>query len=207
MFPLFLITVFEKFINGFFIPHANMFQLKTYAGVPVYGYFYLAFFLALGVTIIVCKIRLSHFYFQKVSFTIAIALFSLTLFLQTLGLGSFFKNEFKHFHHQSLFQRNALLLNETYFFTEACRKKFPGYHRAQLVTDMDMTRAPEMYLHRVISYHLYPIDLRSRQDVPIEAIVAFHKSHARDFLPENFQILVYWDDNNLLAIRKDLLKE
>ena len=194
--------ILEEFIQGFFIPQANAFRLGKFLGMSVYDYLYITFLIVSTLAILSGKKKS----FQAVFFKTGIIIFVLAVFLQTIGQSQIFRMEFETLHNKSLSERNAILLDDKYLFIKQCRDSFPGYHRAQLITDMDITKEPGMYNHRAISYHLYPVDIRFRKDAPVEAIVAFRKNHARESIPDNFRVLIFWDDNNIFAVRKDLLK-
>ena len=195
-------SLFQQFINGFFIPHANAFQLGTFLGLNVYDYFYMTFFIAAVVSLLWYK----KGNLVKILFSVGMIIFVLALFFQTISQSQFFQEEFKTFHNKSVLERNAILLGSSYFFLKRCRDSLQGYHRAELITDMDMTRPAKLYWQRAISYHLYPIDIRFREDTPIDAIVAFRKNNAQESIPDNFRVVVSWDQNNLLAVREDILK-
>jgi len=198
--------MFKELTDSLFIPHANSFRLGTVAGINVYAYLYLSLLLSFLLLTYCQKKRFIKTNSKTILFNISMTLFVVTLIFQTIGQAKVFSKEFKTFHNKSLTERNAAFLGNDYLFLKLCRDRFQGYHRAELVTDMDMTRDPGMYLHRMISYHLYPIDLRVRKDVPIDAIIAFHKKNARESVPQNFRVLVFGDQENLLAVREDLLK-
>ena len=202
MLELSIASLFQQFINGFFIPHANAFRLETFLGLNVYAYLYITFLIAVGVTLLWRKKEDP----AKTLFKIGMIIFILALFFQTISQSQYFEGEFKTFHNKSVLERNTILSGDSYLFVQRCRDSLQGYHRAELITDMDMTRPAKLYWQRAISYHLYPIDIRFREDTPIDAIVAFRKNNAQESIPHNFRILVAWDENNILAVREDLLK-
>ena len=202
MVELSITSLLNEFIHGFYKPHVNAFLLEIFLGLNVYTYLYISFLIALGGTLLWRKKEDP----AKIPFKIGMIIFILALFFQTISQSQYFEGEFKNFHNKSVLERNAILLGDSYLFVQRCRDSLQGYHRAQLITGMDMTRDPGMYLHRAISYHLYPLDIRFRKDTPMEAIIAFRKNHAQESIPDNFRVLIFWDDNNIFAVRKDLLK-
>ncbi|MBF0478863.1 MAG: hypothetical protein HQL26_05215 [Candidatus Omnitrophica bacterium] len=121
--------------------------------------------------------------------------------------------------HQNYFRAfyNALARKETpeklkymigfpYKFAVNCRSKYiNGHTNGRLLTDWDIQSNPGMTYQREIAYYIYPIKIRGNNtNIKPDYLVFFDKTNAESLVPANYVIKVKMDEQNLLAVRKDL---
>ncbi len=100
-------------------------------------------------------------------------------------------------------ERTAALFGDRYLFPEKAREMLPDGCRADLETDLNVSADPGMLHHRVLSYFLYPIDIRGVQDGPKNCMIFFQKEGAAARVPEDYDVLFMYNSENLLAVKKE----
>lgn len=195
---------FARLTKILYIPSHNICVVGNMGHFHAYFYFYLllgASFITIGFLRI--KLKLEHIPLYRFLFTVALAVYFLLIGFQSLNQLKVFVAQWQAFAGKTLAEKNQAILGKTYKFAQLCREAWPGYHRAELVTDLDMSRDPGMYMHRAVAYHLYPIDIRAiHREGLSETIVLFYKKNARAFVPDDFEIIAALDDENVLAVKK-----
>lgn len=186
----------------------NVISVLPIKGIPIYHYIYFWFIIS---SFILCGLRfvsvkgkpfwplagiqtliLTSFLFFGIATT-----FKMMRFIQIVGW------EHNDFHNKSLFEKyEALNLSYPYAFVQFCQKNLKGYHRAGLITDLDLTKDPGMYLHRFLAYHLYPIDIRGvHRQKSEDVLIVFDKKNAAQSLPAGYQMIKQFNLYCLIAKR------
>jgi hypothetical protein len=74
---------------------------------------------------------------------------------------------------------------------------------ARLISSLDFSRDPGMRSHRLLAFFLYPIDIREVRKEPEEYIIFFHAKNPQSNVPEGYEIIAIYDENNMIAGRKN----
>ncbi len=192
-----------------YISSHNICAVGNLGPFHAYVYFYLllgAGFITIGFLRI--KLKWEHIPLCRFLFTAALAVYFLLISFQSLNQLKVFAVEWQAFAGKTLAQKNQAILGKTYKFAQLCRQAWPGYHRAELITDLDMSRDPGMYMHRALSYHLYPLDIRGLHGPGSpDALIIFFKKNAGDYVPEDFEAVGTLDSENIFAVRKGLIQK
>jgi hypothetical protein len=132
-----------------------------------------------------------------VVFIVSFALNSFNQFLMLQGRMQIFSGK-------TTSQKNALIFFQTYRSAEFCRKTHPGYHRAQLLSDLKSADggSTEAAHRNALRYHLYPVDIDGtsrRADKPDSYVLWFKDNFSG--LPElNSVSKIYPFENHALLI-------
>lgn len=189
-----------------YLPSHNACLVDYLGRFPAYAYFYLVL-TAAAVTIALLRLglKLQHVTLFRCFFTVGLAVYFLLVGFQTANQFKTFVTEWQALNQKTLAQKNELLFGKTYTFARFCLQNRPGYHKADLVTDLDLSRDPGMYMHRALSYHLYPIDIRGvhGQD-PVDTAVFFYKKQAAENRPGDFPDAAVFDEDSLIAAKGGL---
>ncbi|MGE0266946.1 MAG: hypothetical protein AB7S78_00640 [Candidatus Omnitrophota bacterium] len=103
---------------------------------------------------------------------------------------------------KTLNQKQDMIFQFAYTFARDVRRKIPGEHIAQIITDLDLERSAEMTLHRQLCYFLYPINVRSHpQDAVPDVLVFLGKKNALQAIPPGYELVHRYDDENMVAKR------
>ena len=95
-------------------------------------------------------------------------------------------------------------LGGVYLLPKHTKSLLPGYHRAKLITDLDMTKDPGALYQRELSYFLYPIDIRNiYSKKPFDTVLIFFKENVENHIPDGYQLHHIFNDKNIIAIKKD----
>lgn len=195
-------------IQNLYNPHHNISPAPHIRGVNFYVYVYLVLFLsAISLRLIA---KCSHPETQKVSTPVSILfqctmiLYALTINAQTFSLLRHALNEFRVYAEKSTEEKYAHIISgKAYTFARYCRSLLHGPHRADFITDMDLANDPGMITHRMLAYHLYPIDIRGIREEAADSLILFKKKNAVASVPENFEIIGRFDEDSLIAAPKN----
>ena len=121
--------------------------------------------------------------------------------LQSVSLLGFFGGYWGPYIGKSLLQKNEILHGKRYRFAAVVQKVLPGYHRAEFLTDMDMSHDPGMFYHRVLAYHLYPIDIRGIHDAEPDTLVIYNHKNAETLVNPPYRIVEKFDPRHLVAVK------
>jgi len=139
--------------------------------------------------------------FKKIFAVAALACFVVSLSSQTSALFNLWLRRRAIYDGLTLEQRLHKLHTIFYEYAQECKRVLPGYHKATLITDMNMDEDPGMYYNRVLSYLLFPIDIINFRQGPQECLVIFDKENPRAFVPPHYRIIFYYGDKCLLAVK------
>jgi hypothetical protein len=100
-------------------------------------------------------------------------------------------------------QKYSEILKAIYFLPKQTKALLPGYHKAILITDLDLTKDPGMLYHRQLAYFLYPIDIRDihRHEIP-DLILIFFKRDAISHIPNGYTPYHIFNTENLIAVKQ-----
>ncbi len=200
------ITLLSRLTSILYIPTHNICYLGRLGGLHAYSYFYFLIWLSIVIIRFVrIKFHLQSIPFYRFVVVTTFLVYFLLMAFQTVNQLKNFIQEWDVFHERSKEERKLIIFGDIYTFAKYCQKLLPGYHRSELITDLDTSRDPGMYMHRALAYHLYPIDIRSvHADEPMDSVVIYHKKGARDFVPDGFAIKGIFNEYNILAVKKDM---
>jgi len=198
---------FSYLIENSYRPHINEMKPLIVGGRPLYTYYYsivlISFILAVTLkrlpSIPLFKLR------SPQSLLVTSGFFALVL---SLGLQSFtyvnaFTKEYRGLRGKSLHERQLILnYGKVYQFARHARLLLKDHPSAQLITDMDITTDPGMYIRNFLAYHLYPVDMRNIRGEPVDNLIIFRKKNALQSVPEDFEILEQIDEENIIAVKK-----
>jgi len=132
-------------------------------------------------------------------------LFVVVVALQTKTHFVAFEHTRNRFPFQSTHEKSSFYQGVPYHFANYCKRIYPGRHRGKFVTDLDINEPYNMRVHRIISYFLYPaIDVRMSQNKSMDCIVVYEKDEPEQAIPDDFEVLGYFSDRSLLAVRKEI---
>lgn len=191
---------------------ALLFRLATNSYQPNYNsfsnnnYFYISLIMLLSI-IIVYTLKMSVWRRQQaldlpsLLSGVLIGTLLITMVLQTIGQTYYFTHEFQWIDGKKIADRYPGALKEIVDFAGFCKKKWPGKHSCQLITDLDMSRDPGMFFHRTLAYHLYPIDIRDIRRSPADCAIVFIAENPLSRVPKGYDVIGSWGKKNLLAIK------
>jgi hypothetical protein len=200
------LKLLSQFLNSFRSFHPNI-TIPSHAisGINAIIYLYL-FFIYLFIIFILIKLFSKHIKdvsLPSIVLHCAVITFSVLTIFQAAGLFKNYLIDYQIFANKSLDQKNQIIeSNHSYAFAQFCHTILPGRHTAKLVTDLDLSRDPGMFIYRQFAYYLYPIDNRNIRNEPVDTLIIFIKNNARKNIPDNFQIIGTFNKNNLIAIKK-----
>lgn len=199
-------SIILRFIKGLYNPHTNIFLVNKIASINLNIYFYLLIPVSTGTMFFLLKFfQFKKNITDKVFQNIYLSVFFIFISLQMISQWNIFQKEISQYHNRTLHEINLLRFGKIYRFTQYLKKIRPGAHKAKLLTDVNLNQDPGMYGHRVLAYHLYPIDIRIKKG-EVDTLIFFNKKDFKKNVPQNFQIIENFNDNIGLAIRKDKLQ-
>lgn len=139
--------------------------------------------------------------FSRIAFVSGIVVFLVAAALQLIYQANYLSREVKTYSGKTESERNALFFGHTYDFTEFCRQRLPGLHRAEYITDLDPKSGKGLMVKYWISYHILPINVSISTDEPIDAYVVFQKEDPAGSVPEAFGRHHIYASKELLAVR------
>src|SRR3989338_5403853 len=192
-------------VDGFYNPNQNIFFPPYIAGINPYALIYLIFFTSLPFLHFIHKLRGRKTDRRTGSPIFATALhagftlFCLLTVLQTTSLINYARVEFGTFAGKSGEKKNTAIAGKKLCsFIQYCREILPGFHNAQLLTDMDLSNDPGMITQRMLAYYLYPIDIRNvRGGRPVDSILVFDKADAVASVPDDFKVIGTFDQSSV----------
>ncbi len=142
----------------------------------------------------------------KICHVVTVIMLAVTC-LQTIQHARYFSNIYSTFSVLDDVQKKRYLMGFVYDYASLCRQySRVGHHKGELITDMDVSNAREMTLHRRLAYYLYPIRIRANEgDEKPDYLIYFQKKGAAAIVPEDYAVKFRIDDSNIFAVRKDLL--
>ena len=184
--------------------HINVFLPLTISGINSYILLY---------AIILCSCLLSFLacmFFKKYHLNFLSILLSSVFIIYTFTTALLMKSWIAEYRrHINLLsgktmEEKYLVINTRYIYILAqyCKSVLPNDTSAKFITDLDLSTDPGMGYHRMLAYFLYPIDMRDVRKKETNAIIAIAKHHAKESVPDNFEILVTLDEHNLIAVKK-----
>lgn len=217
---LFWLTVYQKISlpvliqnlsNNFFLfSNENLTVVLKINYINVYVYIYFFLVAAIILAVFVKKIwgrvnnKTAFLSVHHTVFLIAIIVFLFTASLETINHIKFFSSEFKFFSRKTLSEKNTVIFGLPYKFAMFCRELSPGKSRGNLITDLDIDKDPGLTLHRRLSYHLYPINIRIPTEQATDCYIAFQKKDFIKAIPKDFNKLYVFDQFNALAVKTEL---
>jgi len=115
--------------------------------------------------------------------TILMTLITISL-MQQLSRFNKMKKEFIYFQDPKNFY------NELISFSTECKKRWPGRHSGKILTDKDLSKDPQAFIHRALSYFLYPnICTRFKNNAPNDCIILFYMQDVKKSVPQGYKIL------------------
>jgi 2'-5' RNA ligase len=197
--------VLSKILTTAYVPHINSFDSLYIAGTNVYTLLYLIFFLSLLLRLLADKIFKKQYQsFISILSSTLFFIYTLTTISLTINWAIHSKNVFKAVSGLTIEEKYAQFIGGgVYIFSKHCQSLLPGYHSAELISDMDFSRDPGMLTHRMLAYFLYPIDIRGIHKKEPEVMIFFAKDNAEKNVPENFRTLFKFNEQYLIALKKN----
>lgn len=197
-------------VKNFYKPHENIFFAPSLAGINFYIFIYAVLLLSLIFLAFINSIRTRRkksnppeSIFSLLPILLVI-MFSLVTITQTIGQAYYAKREFVLFTDKTMEEKYAVVTGpRIHSFVRYCRKILPGFHNANFLTGMDRSKDPGMISHRMLTYFLYPIDVRGVRGGRTDSLIVFYKEDAVASIPDDFRILGTFDQYSVVAIRKD----
>ncbi|MCA9401088.1 MAG: hypothetical protein KC713_05640 [Candidatus Omnitrophica bacterium] len=155
--------------------------------------------------IIFSKLKKERSCFYQGVLSASLFLFMYFSIIQTISIGTYIKVKNIVLAQRTVDEKKQIFFQEGALLAEDIHLRLPGSYQAEMLTDMNVLKDPGMYLHRATAYLLYPIDIRNIHSGPTEVLVMFKKKNAADFVPEDYEIIKFVDENNLIAVKKGLL--
>lgn len=200
---------FKDFYQILYFPSFVTFRHIRFYGYDLSLYFYLIFF------VIICffsffrkkmSIRLS-----SLMITTAFIMYFVITTWQMIGQGSFLKNMMNIYSQKTLSEKylaSSFAIRNAYIYSQLAKKEIQGRHSAKLITDMDTSREPGMFMHRTLSYFLYPSfdirGIRGREENPAFLII-YEKDDIFDISLDGYEIIKVFTERH--AIAKKMEKE
>lgn len=212
-----------KIANGFYSPKHNLIFVGTIAGINTNLFvLFLIVFSSLILKLFrkVSKYRnfsTSHSIFAS-CFAAIIILFFLA-FIQTINFTRYFHEQFQAVSNKTTTERKAIIFGNIYKFSQFCHKHLPGKHKALLITDINLHDTTGANTHIALAYNLFPITIqynpRQRLLMPdytmddptsnaVEVLIVYQRKNPKNSVPQNFDIIEYFDENSLLAVKRKL---
>lgn len=196
----------KELTTNFYLPSINIFLPGEIAGILWPILFYVVFSLSFIITYLLEKsgvIKYPRPAFRQKIITVTMAALFCQTALQSLNLAKYCRTSTKIFAGKASGEKYlSLVKEEPYQYATIARQALPGIHRAELITDMNLTCDPGVTTHRVLAYFLFPIDIRNIYDGPKDTLVMFNKKNARAHVPADYKIIKIFDDANLIATKK-----
>lgn len=198
-----------KVTNNLYQPHHNIFRPAFIAGINFYGYVYLIFFLSFvlscGMNLVLRrkKADIEPKAPSVILHSTMIATYALVITIQTMSFLKYAHKELRTFSGKSTEEKYASVIGgKTFIFAQYCKAVLSGAHNAEFMTDMDLSQDPGMLTHRMLAYYLYPIDIRKIRGGSSDSLIIFAKRNAVKNVPEDFEILAVYNNENVIAVKK-----
>ncbi len=201
--------VLAKNIPGFLFPypHENGFYGDSAYAYCIFALFILTFLCLIKFLNVFHNIYtlLKKYHVFNIYYTMLAMILVITC-LQTIQHTKYFSSIYSRFSTLNDIQKKRHLMGFAYDYAFLCRSYFKeGYYRGKLITDIDISKAVGMTLHRRLAYYLYPIRIRSYRGVEEpDYLIYFQKKDAAALVPKNYVVRLKIDEENLFAIRKGL---
>lgn len=200
-----LIQIIEKFSYNFYFPHTNFFLPGYVGGVNINHYFYELVFMSTLLVIALQRMlvraidRLSHL---KTLVVVSTIVYVFMTGWQAINQVEHLRKIQEVFAGKTLDQRLEIMFGHTYRYARDVKEWVPGKHTGELITSLDISQDPGMFMYRALAYHLYPVDIRGIRGEPADCLIVFMKDHAVESVPPDYRILHVFDDQNLLAVKR-----
>ena len=191
--------LFAELLLLFYLPHHN----NCYSGIIFHTPLYLIIYIGLLLFLILiqlcssCKILKGST--KNMIITGLFFYFFIIISFQTTNQFFYFAKDIKNNQNKNLPNRLAKPERTIYFFAESVKHTLPQKSSAELITDMDINKEPGMYYHRLLSYYLYPVDIRRIRKQPLDYLILFEKNDAPQHVLRNYKTLVQLSPTSLIA--------
>ena len=113
----------------------------------------------------------------------------------------------KKFSNRSEYAQKKEAFKAPFLFAYAVQQRLPAYHRAKVLSDVQIHLDPYSTIFNTTSYFLYPkLSLRYNNGKPMDCLFLFFKNDPLKFIPQDYTILVATEDKTMiLAIKNDQL--
>ncbi len=195
-------------------PHENGFYGNGIQAYVLIGLTFLIFFgFILCINVLCIFIFKQKYSYEKpliksssVSLVMLAAILIITL-AQTVQHAKYFLNNYSRFNSLNVAEKKQYFMGFVYDYALSCRQYFKeGHQHGKLITDMDLSTNMGMTQQRRLAYYLYPIMIRSVGDIENpDYLIYFQKKNAATLVPKEYVVQLRINDDNLMAIRKDLL--
>jgi len=183
---------------------ANLFPVPAINGQNVMVSFYFAIALSSLMTFLYLWLRNAPAPFgQNPAVVICIIFFLIFSVIQLPSQTGDLKKHMKNFSGKTLREKQELLFGLPYKFAAFCNEKYPGAHKARMMTDLDLKKASPMIYHRRLAFFLYPIDIRGVTDLAEDCIVVTFKIFTARTLRKKPKAIYSYDKFNHLIVLKD----
>ena len=220
MLSIFIFSLLNNFPNGeifknflvqahtkLYQQHHNIIPAPYIANINFYRYLYYALFLNFILLYFIKKIFKSDVFKIKQSLmpptlSLLFTVYIFVIFIQTLSLSLHAHREYVQFSGKSTDQKYGEILKSIYILPQRTKKLFPGYHKAELITDLNLTEDPGQLYYRQMAYFLYPIDIRGiHKHADPDLALIFFKQNAIAHVPDGYKPRYIFDNKNLIAIK------
>ncbi|MCD4779308.1 MAG: hypothetical protein K8S27_01995 [Candidatus Omnitrophica bacterium] len=208
----------DLLLFNLYVPGNNIILAPVINGHEFYKYFYFTYLSTLLILFISRFLGAFKVHHRNLAFLFVnplMILFASFCCFQLLSLHVFHLNKlFQYFGQSAEFKNAQILIDSTYdqdlplkttyddyrFLLEG-KKRLTETHIPELLTDYDLSVDPGMYIHRFISFHLYPLDLRHIKGKEANCYILFHKNNAIDHIPEGYVPLYVHGKSHIIAVR------
>jgi len=212
--PLFQLT--DRLITGHYVPDEKYFKPLFIKGVPV-NFLYIIFVFLITSLLTAMEFKrkrsLDRGMFMKILLSCTASFLIINAGLQTVGSVTYFLSSGPRFYHDGLHKKYLHLYGWMYSYPEHCRRvlDWRGFKgkKAKLITDLDLSKDPGMVFTRIMSYFLYPTDLRGIRPGQTDILFLYRKEDALKHLDQfepDFVPLHIFDETSLIAVRKDAVR-
>ena len=203
---------FLKTTHALYVPHYNTCRVGKIGNLSFYRFlYYLILFAYLILEFarrILKKYGQSHFPSNRI---VLLTVLSSLLLMQAVSHGRYFFYEYLFYEDQTTSQKYTKIYLNLFRFPNFCKEILPGKHAAELRTDLDIREDDIFYYHIVLSYFLYPIDMKPNMrqkdyrldnPEPADCLLVFWKSNPMNIIPPDFKVKGVYNPVSLVAVKK-----
>ena len=209
--------------NSFYSPKYNLIFVGTIAGINTNLF---VLFLIIFSSLILKLFRKANKHKNfSTDHSIPASCFAATIILfflatiQTINFTRYFHHQSQGVSNKTVSERKTIIFGSIYKFSQFCHKHLPGKHKALLITDINLHDTTGANTHVALAYNLFPITIqynpRQKLIMPdytmddsapdsIEVLIVYQKKNPRNSVPQSFDIIEYFDENSLLAVKRKL---
>lgn len=170
------------FTHFYIFMNQNLFVALKAGGRSMFAYIYPAVLTAMAVSLLLRvfwgrKKSASLPSFSEITVTVALAAFFTVFAVQTANQAAGLSRDYTRFNNMSETKKLTALRGLSYVFSGFCQERLPGRHKAELVSDFDLTRSDsrDAFAYGNLIYNLYPIDVGGITDQETDCFVVFSK--------------------------------